>query len=316
MFDGDSGGSAAQGVERVLQLGDHAFGYHTILLEPLEVGRLEAWDDAAFVVAVHQHAFLLEAVEQLGSKGAGNARCDRVGIGVEQLPAGIVIDGAQYRDYALRDQGTKEIGIDRLWPDISHEAVIYGGHTVRKGLRGALARFDYIGIATRKAYGVAAAFLKQRDKVFVAPAGIDHSHDLECFGICHPAALDFDRFLAEGFLNLAGKHSAAVDDDLVSLEPGEIVAEAFKQLGIVNYVSAYLDKTYHRPSSILFITTWALTTRLAASGITRLVGASMTSSLTIIFLLTGRQCIKYALSVTAIWAASTVQFRSVERIWP
>ena len=73
MFDGDSGGTAAQGVERVLQLGDHAFGYHTILLEPLEVGRLEAWDDAAFVVA---GAPTTAVVDLCATKGAYLVGCD------------------------------------------------------------------------------------------------------------------------------------------------------------------------------------------------------------------------------------------------
>ena len=62
----------------------------------------------------------------------------------------------------------------------------------------------------------------------------------------------------------------------------------------VTFMEDYSD------SSILFITTWAETTLFAASGITMLVGASMTSSDTIMFLLTGRQCMKKASSVTAI----------------
>ena len=65
-----------------------------------------------------------------------------------------------------------------------------------------------------------------------------------------------------------------------------------------------------------FMTTWAETARLAASGMTRLVGASMTSSETIMLRLTGRQCMKNALSVTAMWAASTVQDISLLSISP
>ena len=56
--------------------------------------------------------------------------------------------------------------------------------------------------------------------------------------------------------------------------------------------SASLFFGYFSPSNNLFRTTVAEISRLAASGITIDCGLSMTSSVTIIFLRTGRQCMK------------------------
>ena len=65
-----------------------------------------------------------------------------------------------------------------------------------------------------------------------------------------------------------------------------------------------------------FSTTWAEISRLAASGITSEVEASITSSLTIMLRRTGRQCMKKALLVSAIFSVVTVQLRSVEITLP
>ena len=67
----------------------------------------------------------------------------------------------------------------------------------------------------------------------------------------------------------------------------------------------------YKLSSILFSTTCAEISRFAASGITMEVGDSITSSVTIMFLLTGRQCMKKALLVTAMWRLSTVHDMSL-----
>ena len=56
-----------------------------------------------------------------------------------------------------------------------------------------------------------------------------------------------------------------------------------------------------------FSTTVAEISRLAASGITNEVGASITSSLTIILRRTGRQCMNLALLVQLMCSVSTVQ---------
>ena len=64
------------------------------------------------------------------------------------------------------------------------------------------------------------------------------------------------------------------------------------------------------------MTVWADTTLLAASGITRERGLSMTSSLTIMLRLTGRQCMEKALSVRAIFSFVTVHERSRLRTLP
>jgi hypothetical protein len=65
-----------------------------------------------------------------------------------------------------------------------------------------------------------------------------------------------------------------------------------------------------RLSNNLFNTTVAEISRLAASGITIDCGLSITSSVTIIFRLTGRQCMKKALLVTPICRSLTVHCRS------
>ena len=67
---------------------------------------------------------------------------------------------------------------------------------------------------------------------------------------------------------------------------------------------------------ISFKTVCAETMRLAASGMTIERGLSITSSVTIMFLRTGRQCMNQALSVRAILALSTVQLRSVDSTLP
>ncbi len=64
------------------------------------------------------------------------------------------------------------------------------------------------------------------------------------------------------------------------------------------------------------MTTWAENTRFAASGMTRLLGESMTSSETIMLRRTGRQCRNCALSVTAMCFASTVHPMSLLSILP
>ena len=75
-------------------------------------------------------------------------------------------------------------------------------------------------------------------------------------------------------------------------EGGEVAAEVFQLPLVIQHVAAYLDYRYHRDSSMRFITTWAEISRLAASGMTRLCGESITSSETIMLRLTGRQCMK------------------------
>ena len=71
-----------------------------------------------------------------------------------------------------------------------------------------------------------------------------------------------------------------------------------------------------RLSSIRLMTTVADISRLAASGMTSERGDSMTSSVTIMLRLTGRQCMKAASLVSAILAASTVQSMSFESTFP
>lgn len=67
----------------------------------------------------------------------------------------------------------------------------------------------------------------------------------------------------------------------------------------------------YNDSNRRFNTTVAEISRLAASGMTKEVGASITSSDTIIFLRTGKQCMKNALSVHDICSVSTVQLISL-----
>ena len=63
-------------------------------------------------------------------------------------------------------------------------------------------------------------------------------------------------------------------------------------------------------------TTWQEISRLAASGITSERSPSITSSVTIILRRTGRQCMKWALRVSAIFSAVMVQFISLLMILP
>ena len=91
-------------------------------------------------------------------------------------------------------------------------------------------------------------------------------------------------------------------------------AKAFIKFAFAFFYFAFTF--YFKSWSILFKTTVAEISRLAASGITSEVGASITSSVTIILRRTGRQCMKWALFVTAMWAASTVQLISLQRILP
>ena len=95
----------------------------------------------------------------------------------------------------------------------------------------------------------------------------------------------------------------------------EIVYYASFSTSVPGSSTANLDygdpfHSYSSPSNNRLSTTWAEISRLAASGITRLRGDSITSSVTIMLRRTGRQCMKKASFVSAIFSASTVHSRS------
>ena len=83
-------------------------------------------------------------------------------------------------------------------------------------------------------------------------------------------------------------------------------------IAAAQYVGVGKPCVVYRLSKKCFKTTVAEISRLAASGITSDVGASITSSLTIMLRRTGRQCMKYALLVTAMCFESTVQLMSFD----
>lgn len=86
---------------------------------------------------------------------------------------------------------------------------------------------------------------------------------------------------------------------------------------ILNFPFPILNhKKSQRLSSILFITTSAEISRLAASGITSELGLSITSSVTIRPRRTGRQCMNLPLSVTLMCASSMVHDMSLLIILP
>ena len=87
-------------------------------------------------------------------------------------------------------------------------------------------------------------------------------------------------------------------------------------IAAAQYVGVGKPCVVYRLSKKCFKTTVAEISRLAASGITSDVGASITSSLTIMLRRTGRQCMKYALLVTAMCFESTVQLMSFDITLP
>ena len=87
-------------------------------------------------------------------------------------------------------------------------------------------------------------------------------------------------------------------------------------IAAAQYVGVGNPCVVYRLSKKCFKTTVAEISRLAASGITSDVGASITSSLTIMLRRTGRQCMKYALLVTAMCFESTVQLMSFDITLP
>ena len=64
------------------------------------------------------------------------------------------------------------------------------------------------------------------------------------------------------------------------------------------------------------MTTEQLISRLAASGMTRLLGLSMTSSVTMRLRRTGRQCMNFPLLVHDMCSVSTVHDISLDVIYP
>ena len=128
--------------------------------------------------------------------------------------------------------------------------------------------------------------------MLAAPAGIDHRDDLQGGFVRDAAAAHHPGGTARLFLHTGGQYAAAVHQDLGPFERGETLAELPEQFFVVHDVSAYFDDFDHRLCNIFLMTVCTDTTRLAASGITILRSESITSSETIMFRRTGRQCMK------------------------
>ena len=87
-------------------------------------------------------------------------------------------------------------------------------------------------------------------------------------------------------------------------------------IAAAQYVGVGKPCVVYRLSKKCFKTTVAEISRLAASGITSDVGASITSSLTIMLRRSGSQCLLYALLVTAMCFESPVQLMSFDITLP
>ena len=87
-------------------------------------------------------------------------------------------------------------------------------------------------------------------------------------------------------------------------------------VGLKIDLSAVAKAVGYKASSIRLMTTEQEISRLAASGMTRLLGLSMTSSVTMRFRRTGRQCMNLPLLVHDMCSVSTVHERSSQVILP
>src|SRR6185295_9805408 len=110
--------------------------------------------------------------------------------------------------------------------------------------------------------------------------------------------------------------SAAMHQDFLSLQLCEVFEEGRQFCFVVNNISADLDNiqflhnSYFVSFSISLNTVWAPQTRLEACWVTILLGPSSISSLNSTFLLTGRQCITFALFVNCHLLFFSIHFGS------
>ena len=150
MFDRDAPNAVCDGLEGVLDLGDHAFADDAFGFERGVRSGGDLADEGRLVVGVAQHAALLETEDQLRGgylrRAEGYGRSHAVGVAVEQRALSVVHDGAEDRGDARFEQASEQPGIDLL--DVAHEAVV-------DRLGGAAAGRDGVAVGARHAERVA-----------------------------------------------------------------------------------------------------------------------------------------------------------------
>ena len=289
--DNDAPDSLGDGLQRILDFGQHSLADDPLGAQCREVVGRDFGDDRLLVVGVAQHAALLEAEDQIGGhlrrERRGQGRSHPVGIAVEQRAAAVVHDGREDGGQPRVEQPHEQPGIDPL--DVAHEAVVdrFGGP--------AACRHD-VAVGARQPQCVAPLGLQSGDELLVDQPGVDHRHHVERSPVGDAAAVDHLRLQLEPFGKPRGELPAAVDKYLGPFERGEFAEEALQRRGVVDDVAPdfhYRDAPHcPSPSSSLLSTTCAEISRLAASGMTSERGDSMTSSVTIMLRRTGRQCMK------------------------
>ena len=114
MADPDRSRPFLQGVEGLVQFGDHPVGHDSVRLQGSVGLSVDAGDHARRVVPVLQHARLFEAGDELRTERGGHGGGDRVGIGVQELSRPIVVDRAKNRRKSLVQQELQELLLEKL----------------------------------------------------------------------------------------------------------------------------------------------------------------------------------------------------------
>lgn len=197
--------------------------------------------------------------------------------------------------------------------DVAHEPVV-------DRLGAAAPGRDGVSVGARQPEGVASCGLQSGHRLLVDKPGVNHRHHVKRSLVGDAASVDHLHLQLQPLGQPRGQFSASVHEYFGAFQRGELLQEAFHRRGVVDDVAAYFYDydPFHqfRPSSSRLSTTWAAISRFAASGITSERGDSITSSVTIMLRLTGRQCMKRALFVSAIFSASTVHARSRDSTLP
>lgn len=222
----DGADALTEGLEAVVELGDHACSDDACGLVLFEGVIVEGGDERGVVVGVEEDARFLEAEDEFDVGEVAHGTCelggDGVGVGVEEVALSVVGYGGEDWHDALLDEGVEDIGLDAAY--IAYEAEVDDlsvGHFLGCSAVGA---YD-AHVGTREAEGVDASGLELCDDVFVDEAGVDHGDDPEGVGIGDASSFDHEGLDAELLGEFGCAASAAVDEGFRSGERGEVVEQ-------------------------------------------------------------------------------------------
>ena len=232
--------SSRDGIESVLNLGNHATGNSAVGNIAIEIIACDNRDDTIVVVGIRQYALLLEAESEgdviIGSKSLGCFASDGVGIGVEDIALSVVGKRSHHGGDTSLDECGEHTSVGLI--HIAHKTI------VNAILQRALMRADDIHVGTRQTEGIHSHSLKLGHHILVDKTAIHHSNHFEHVGISDTTSIHHLGLNTEFCGYLGGTTSTTMHQHLLALNRREVGKKTGQLRFIFDNCPSYLNYIY------------------------------------------------------------------------